>query len=107
MNTQAGFTLLELMIVVALIVIIAAITIPSITDAKIHTNEASAVASIRAMGVAEVTYQSTYGGYAESLTNLAALSLVPDRPKLPACSIKASRADQSRGIGLSLWEVIL
>lgn len=70
MRRQKGFTLLELMIVVALIVIIAAITIPSITDAKIHTNEAAAVAAIRAINVAEVTYQSTYGGYAESLANL-------------------------------------
>lgn len=70
MRNQPGFTLLELMIVVALIVIIAAITIPSITDAKIHTNEAAAVAAIRAISVAEVGYQSAYGGYADSLANL-------------------------------------
>jgi type IV pilus assembly protein PilA len=70
MRHQHGFTLLELMIVVALIVIIAAITIPSITDAKIHANEAAAVAAIRAISVAELGYQSAYGGYAESLANL-------------------------------------
>jgi prepilin-type N-terminal cleavage/methylation domain-containing protein len=55
MQGQSGFTLLELMIVVALVVIIAAISIPSLTDAKIHTNEAAAVASIRAISVAEVS----------------------------------------------------
>jgi prepilin-type N-terminal cleavage/methylation domain-containing protein len=70
MSHQHGFTLLELMIVVALIVIIAAIAIPSVTDAKIHSQEAAAVAAIRAISVAEVTYQSTYGGYAPSLVNL-------------------------------------
>lgn len=70
MRSQSGFTLLELMIVIALIVIIAAITIPSVTDAKIHANEAAAVATIRAISIAEVSYQSTYGGYSESLANL-------------------------------------
>lgn len=70
MRRECGFTLLELMIVVALIVIIAAITIPSVTDAKIHADEAAALAAIHAITVAEVSYQSTYGGYAESLANL-------------------------------------
>jgi len=70
MRDQRGFTLLELMIVVALIVIIAAITIPSVTDAKIHANEAAAVAAIRAISVTEVSYQATFGGYAQSLANL-------------------------------------
>jgi len=70
MKLQKGFTLIELLIVVALILIIAAITIPSMTAAKIHADEASAVASIRAINQAEVSYQATYGGYAESLANL-------------------------------------
>jgi len=70
MNRQTGFTLIELLIVVALILIIAAITIPSLTAAKINANEASAAASIRAINTAEVSYQASYGGYAESLANL-------------------------------------
>ncbi|HEV2718251.1 MAG TPA: prepilin-type N-terminal cleavage/methylation domain-containing protein, partial [Terriglobales bacterium] len=70
MERQQGFTLIELLIVVALILIIAAITIPSMTAAKIHANEASAVASIRAINQAEVSYMATYGGYAQSLGNL-------------------------------------
>jgi hypothetical protein len=56
--------------VVALILIIAAITIPSMTAAKVHADEASAVASIRAINQSEVSYQAAYGGYAESLANL-------------------------------------
>ena len=70
MTRQRGFTLLELMIVVALILIIAAIAIPSMIDSKMNANEASAVGSIRAISTAEVSYQATYGGYAESLANL-------------------------------------
>src|SRR6266513_6075605 len=70
MERQQEFTLIELLIVVALILIIAAITIPSMTAAKIHANEASAVGSIRAINQAEVSYYASYGGYAESLANL-------------------------------------
>ena len=70
MRRQEGFTLLELMIVLALIVIIAAIAIPSMKEAKINADEASAVASIRTINTAEVSYETTYGGYADSLANL-------------------------------------
>jgi type IV pilus assembly protein PilA len=67
---QRGFTLMELMIVVALIMVIAAITIPSMREAKINTDEAAAVAAVRAINTAEVTYESTYGGFADTLANL-------------------------------------
>lgn len=70
MKRQTGFTLIEMLIVVAIILIIAAITIPSMTTAKIHADEASAVASVRAINTVEVSYQAAYGGYAESLANL-------------------------------------
>lgn len=70
MASHKGFTLLELMIVVALIMVIAAIAIPCFTDSKISTNEASAVASIRAINTAEISYQFMYGGFANSLANL-------------------------------------
>ena len=70
MKDQRGFTLLELMIVVALIMIIAAIAVPSLTGSKISANEASAVASVRAINTAEVAYQSVYGRFANSLANL-------------------------------------
>jgi len=70
MKRQMGFTLLEMLIVVTIILIIAAITIPSLVESKIRANEASAVASIHAINVAEESYQAAYGGYAESLANL-------------------------------------
>jgi type IV pilus assembly protein PilA len=58
------------MIVVALIMVIAAIAIPCLTTSKISANEASAIASIRAIDTAEISYAATYGGYAPSLANL-------------------------------------
>jgi len=70
MKRQAGFTLIELLIVVALILIIAAIAVPSLVNAKMNADEASAVASIRAINVAEITYQAAYGGFADALGNL-------------------------------------
>ena len=72
MGRTNGFTLMEMLIVVSIMLIIAAIAIPSLKHAKINADEASAVASIRAINTAEVTYQATYPsqGYAASLANL-------------------------------------
>lgn len=66
-----GFSLVELLIVVAIILIIMAIAIPSLLRAKISANESSAVSSVRQINNAEVTYFSSWGsGYAALLTNL-------------------------------------
>jgi type IV pilus assembly protein PilA len=70
MRAEKGFTLMELMIVLALILIIAAIAIPSMIDAKMNANEAAAVGCIRSINTAEVSYQAVYGGYADTLANL-------------------------------------
>jgi type IV pilus assembly protein PilA len=59
-NKQKGFSLIELLIVVAIILIIAAIAIPNLIRSKMAANEASAVASIRTINTAEVVYSSTY-----------------------------------------------
>jgi len=66
-----GFSLIELLIVVAIILIIAAIAIPNLLRSRIAANQASAVGSLRTLNTAEITYATTYNtGYTGTLGNL-------------------------------------
>jgi type IV pilus assembly protein PilA len=72
MKKQKGFSLIELLIVVAIILIIAAIAIPNLLRSKMAANEASAVGSVRSINTAEVAYATSYPnvGYSAALANL-------------------------------------
>ena len=67
-----GFSLIELLIVVAIILVIAAIAIPNFLRSRMAANEAAAVASLRNITTAQVVYSTTYGiGYSATLADLA------------------------------------
>lgn len=72
MHEQKGFSLIELLLVVAVILIIAAIAVPNFLRSRMAANEASAVASVHNIESAQVAYQSTYPtfGFASGLSTL-------------------------------------
>jgi type IV pilus assembly protein PilA len=84
LKKQKGFSLIELLIVVAIILIIAAIAIPNLLRSRMAANEASAVGSIRTINTACVTYSTTYPdvGYPTTLAQLK-----------PAASATSANAD--------------
>jgi prepilin-type N-terminal cleavage/methylation domain-containing protein len=67
----AGFTLIEIMIVVSIIAILAAITIPGLLRARINSNEALTCNNLRALSTASETYSAVNGYYPLNITSLS------------------------------------
>jgi len=78
MKNSKGFSLLELLIVVAIILIIATIAIPSLLRSRQAANESAAVANLRTINTAEVTYLSSSDGKYGTMKDLIDAKLLDD-----------------------------
>ena len=78
-GSSSGFSLLELLIVVAIILVIATIAIPSLLRSRQTSNESAAVANLRTVSNAEATYIAASGGYYGTAAQLVSQGLLDDR----------------------------
>ena len=92
----AGFSLIELMIVIAVILIIAALAIPQLLRARMSANESAAVSALRTLATQEVNYDSAWGpGFSPTLAALG-----PPTPGASASAASADLVDQVLASGL-------
>ena len=79
MNKEKGFSLLELLIVVAIILIIATIAIPSLMRSRQVAHETSAVANLKTLNTAQISYTTISGGTYGTMTDLIGSALIDSR----------------------------
>jgi type IV pilus assembly protein PilA len=94
-ENQRGFSLIELLIVVTIILIIAAIAIPKVLSAKIQANEAAAVVTLHTLNANALMYSNSYGTFPHSISDLG-----PAAAGTPPSSAAADLIDSSLASGV-------
>src|SRR6266851_6282420 len=104
MRSHKGFSLIELLLVVAVILIISAIAVPNFLRSRLRANETSAVASLRVINTAAVTYSITYPdlGFPAQLTTLGGANPC-SASSTQSCLIDDTLAQGTKGGYAFVW----